>query len=425
MPRGMDETTRTLTILALNERGEGVADDGTIAPGALPGERAIVAMEGARARLLEIGDPSPERAAPVCAYFGVCGGCAAQHMSARLYGEWKRENLVGALRRARVAAEVGKLIDAHGEGRRRATFHARVGDDGRQRVGFMRARAHEVVAVEACPLFSPALAGAIPAARALAADLSGSNRPLDIQATATLGGLDFDLRGSGPLDAPTRLKLAKTAERRDLARVSNQGELVIERRAPQVAFGRALVTPPPGGFLQATEAGERALAEGAQDALKGARRVADLFCGAGAFALRLAETHEVFAADADAAAVAALKRAAAEARGLRALETETRDLFQRPLGAAELDAFDGVLFDPPRVGAEAQARALAASRTPIVVAISCSPESFARDARILVEGRYAIGRVAPLDQFRFSPHVEILATFRRPPAKRRRRGLLG
>jgi 23S rRNA (uracil1939-C5)-methyltransferase len=423
MPRGMDETTRTLTILALNERGEGVADDGTIAPGALPGERAIVAMEGARARLLEIGDPSPERAAPVCAYFGVCGGCAAQHMSARLYGEWKRENLVGALRRARVAAEVGKLIDAHGEGRRRATFHARVGDDGRQRVGFMRARAHEVVAVEACPLFSPALAGAIPAAQALAADLSGSNRPLDIQATATLGGLDFDLRGSGPLDAPTRLKLAKTAERRDLARVSNQGELVIERRAPQVAFGRALVTPPPGGFLQATEAGERALAEGAQDALKGARRVADLFCGAGAFALRLAETHEVFAADA--AAVAALKRAAAEARGLRALETETRDLFQRPLGAAELDAFDGVLFDPPRVGAEAQARALAASRTPIVVAISCSPESFARDARILVEGGYAIGRVAPLDQFRFSPHVEILATFRRPPAKRRRRGLLG
>jgi len=186
-----------------------------------------------------------------------------------------------------------------------------------------------------------------------------------------------------------------------------------------------LVTPPPGGFLQATEAGERALAEGAQDALKGARRVADLFCGAGAFALRLAEIHEVFAADADAAAVAALKRAAAEARGLRALETETRDLFQRPLGAAELDAFDGVLFDPPRVGAEAQARALAASRTPIVVAISCSPESFARDARILVEGGYAIGRVAPLDQFRFSPHVEILATFRRPPAKRRRRGLLG
>jgi 23S rRNA (uracil1939-C5)-methyltransferase len=329
------------------------------------------------------------------------------------------------LRRARVAAGVGALVDAHGEGRRRATFHARVGEDGRQRVGFMRARAHEIVAIEACPLFSPPMAGAIPAARALAADLRGFDRPLDIQATASLAGLDFDLRGAGPLDSATRLKLVRTAERLDLARVSSHGEVVIERRAAQVAFGEALAAPPPGGFLQATEAGERALAERARDALRGARRVADLFCGTGAFALRLAETHEIFAADADAAAIAALRRAAAQTQGLRALEAETRDLFQRPLGAAELDAFDGVLFDPPRVGAEAQARALAASRTPVVVAISCSPESFARDARILVEGGYAIGEATPLDQFRFSPHVEIVATFRRPPAKRRRRGLLG
>ena len=421
----MDETTRTLTILALNERGEGVADDGTIAPGALPGERAIVAMEGARARLLEIGDPSPERAAPVCAYFGVCGGCAAQHMSARLYGEWKRENLVGALRRARVAAEVGKLIDAHGEGRRRATFHARVGDDGRQRVGFMRARAHEVVAVEACPLFSPALAGAIPAAQALAADLSGSNRPLDIQATATLGGLDFDLRGAGPLDAPARRKLVASADRLDLARVSVHGEPVIERRAPQVKFGESLATTPPGGFLQATAAGERALAEGALAALRGTRRVADLFCGAGAFALRLARGRAVYAADCDGAAIGELKRAAAAAANLRELKAETRDLYQRPLSPAELDAFDGALFDPPRAGAEAQARALSHSRVPAVAAISCHAESFARDARILVAGGYAVGPATPLDQFRFSPHVEVLAAFRRAAAKRRPKGLLG
>ncbi len=421
----MDDATRTLTILALNERGDGVADDGTIVPGALPGEIVTAELEGARARLREIRVASPERVAPICAYFGICGGCAVQHMSAALYGAWKRESLVRALKRARVAAEVGELIDAHGEGRRRATFHARVGEDGRQRVGFMRARAHDIVAIDACPLFSPAMAGAIPAARALGADLRGFNKPLDIQATASLGGLDFDLRGSGALDAPARRKLVETAARLDLARVSNHGEVVIERRAPQVAFGEALVTPPPGGFLQATEAGERALAEGAEGALQGARRVADLFCGAGAFALRLARFHEVFAADSDAAAIAALKRGAAEAGGLRALKTETRDLFQRPLRPEELDAFDGVLFDPPRVGAEAQAHALAASRTPVVAAISCNAESFARDARILVEGGYAIGEVTPLDQFRFSPHVEILATFRRPPARRRRRGLLG
>ena len=419
----MDDATRDLTIVGLNERGDGIAEDGVIAPGALPGEIVVAEKAGKRARVREIRVASPERAQPVCGYFGVCGGCAAQHMNARLYHAWKRENLVRALERARVGAEVGALVDAHGEGRRRATFHARIAEDGRERVGFMRARAHEIVAIDACPLFSPAMAGALPAARALAADLRGLGKPLDIQATASLTGLDFDLRGSGPLDGPARRKLVETAERLDLARVSNHGEIVVERRAPQVAFGQARVTPPPGGFLQATLAGERALAEGAQGALQGARRVADLFCGAGAFALRLARDHEVFAADADAAAIAALKRGGAEARGLRALKTEMRDLFQRPLRPEELDAFDGVLFDPPRVGAEAQARALAASRVAVVTAISCNAESFARDARILVEGGYAIGPVTPLDQFRFSPHVEILATFRRPPAKRRPRGL--
>jgi 23S rRNA (uracil1939-C5)-methyltransferase len=425
MPRGMDETTRELTIVGLNDRGEGVADDGPVAPGALPGERVLAAVEGRGARVIEILDASPERAEPFCPYYGRCGGCAAQHMRPPLYREWKRESVVRALARTRVEAGVGPLVDAHGEGRRRATFHSRIAEDGRERVGFMRARAHDIVAIDGCPLFSPDLGGALEAARALAADVRGAGKPLDIQATATLGGLDFDLRGSGPLDAPSRRKLIATAERLDLARVANHGDIVVERRAPYVAFGEARVTPPPGGFLQATLAGEQALADAALGALKGARRVADLFCGAGAFALRLAASREIVAIDSDAAAVAALKRGAGEATHLRAVATERRDLFQRPLAAGELDGFDGVLFDPPRAGAEAQARALAASRVPVVVAISCNAESFARDARILVDGGYAIGEVTPLDQFRFSPHVEIHATFRRPPAKRRPRGLLG
>jgi 23S rRNA (uracil1939-C5)-methyltransferase len=344
-------------------------------------------------------------------------------MSAPLYGRWKREILVQALKRAGVAAEVGPLADAHGDGRRRATFHARF-VDGREQVGFMRARAHDIVAIDSCPLFAPGLAAAIPAANALAGALRGGAKPLDIQATATLGGLDFDIRGAGPPDDPTRRKLTATAERLDLARLSIHGETLIERRPPQIAFGAALAIPPPGGFLQATAAGEQALAERAAAALQGAKRVADLFCGAGAFALRLAARHEVFAVDSDAAAVAALKRAAGAATGLRAVQAETRDLFRRPLSGAELARCDAALFDPPRAGAEAQARAFAAAGPPLVVAISCNADSFARDARILIEGGYAIGPVAALDQFRFSPHVEILAAFRRQPAKRRR-GILG
>ena len=268
------------------------------------------------------------------------------------------------------------------------------------------------------------MAGAIAAARTLSGDLRGLMKPLDIGVTATLDGLDIDLRGSGPLERAEAQKLARTADALDLARVSNHGEVVIERRPPRVAFGEVLVKLPPGGFLQATEAGETLLAEFTERALASSRRVADLFCGAGAFALRLARRREVFAVDADAAAVAALARAAATTPGLSKLAAETRDLFRRPLRIDELAAFDAALIDPPRAGAREQARAVAASALPLVVSISCNAATFARDARILVAGGFEIEAVTPLDQFRFSPHVEIAAVFRRPRSKARVRRLL-
>ena len=333
--------------------------------------------------------------------------------------------MVGALAREGVAIAVGALVDAHGEGRRRATFHARFPHGGPDEVGFMRARSHAIVAIDACPLFAPALRAAPQVARAVAGALRGLAKPLDIAIAATRDGLDVDVRGCGALDRAATLKLIEAAQKFDLARLSNHGAVVVEGRAPRVAFGAALVTLPPGGFLQATEAGECALAERVEAAMAGARRVADLFCGAGAFALRLARRCEVAAYDSDAASIAALKRAAAATPSLRALTAETRDLFHRPLRPEELASFDAVLFDPPRAGAAPQARRLAESRVPLVVAISCNPLTFARDARLLLEGGYVAGEATPLDQFRFSPHVEIVAAFRRPRAPRRARRLLG
>ncbi len=420
----MAEAPEELTIVALDAHGRGVAEGGAIVPGALPGERARVRLVGRRAERVDIERPSPARATPSCRWFGTCGGCAAQHMSEALYREWKRGLVVEALKRAHVEADVAPLIDAHGAGRRRATFHARFPHGAPDEVGFMRARSHDVVSIDACPLFAPAMAGAVEAARALAGDLRGLSKPLDIGATATLEGLDVDLRGPGPLTLTETRKIARTAERLDLARVSNHGAVVIERRLPRVAFGEAFVTLPPGGFLQATEAGETFLAEFAEAAFKDARKVADLFCGAGAFALRLARRREVFAADSDAAAIHALERGAA-AQGVSRLVAETRDLFRRPLRAEELASFDGALIDPPRAGAEAQALEFAASPLPLVVAVSCNATTFARDARILVGGGFRIETVVPLDQFRFSPHVEIAAVFRRPRVKPRRRRILG
>jgi 23S rRNA (uracil1939-C5)-methyltransferase len=420
----MGDPIEEVSIVALDAHGHGLTAHGAIVPGALPGERTLVKLEGKRAELVETLDPSPERATPICPWFGTCGGCAAQHMSASLYREWKRGLVIDALESEGVSAEVGALVDAHGAGRRRATFHARFPHGRPDEIGFMRARSHDIIAIDACPLFSSGMTGAIPAAQALSGDLRGLMKPLDIGVTATLDGLDIDLRGSGPLGRAETQKLTETADALDLARVSNHGEIVIERRPPRVAFGEALARLPPGGFLQATEAGEAWLADFALRALAGAKRVIDLFCGAGAFSLRLAGSHEVFAADADPAAISALTRAAATTPGLHKLAAETRDLFRRPLRADELAAFDGALIDPPRAGALEQARALVASTLPLVVSISCNAATFARDARILIDGGFQVESVTPLDQFRFSAHVEIAAVFRRPKPKARVRRFL-
>jgi len=420
----MAEPLEEVSIVALDAHGHGLTANGAIVLGALPGERTLVKVDGKRAELVETLNPAPDRAKPICPWFGTCGGCVAQHMSLSLYHAWKRGLVVEALEHEGVAAEVGDLVDAHGAGRRRATFHARFPHGQVDEIGFMRARSHDIIAIDNCPLFSPGMAGAIQAAQALSGDLRGLMKPLDIGVTATLDGLDVDLRGSGPLGRAETQKLTQTADALDLARVCNHGEIVIERRPPRFAFGKALTRLPPGGFLQATEVGEAWLAEFAERAFAGAKRVADLFCGAGAFALRLARGREVFAADADPAAVAALARAAATTPGLRKLEAETRDLFRRPLRADELAAFDAALIDPPRAGAIEQARALAASALPLVVSISCNAATFARDARILVDGGFRIESVTPLDQFRFSAQVEIAAVFRRPKPKARVRRLL-
>jgi 23S rRNA (uracil1939-C5)-methyltransferase len=408
-----------LAIARLGQHGDGIADgpDGPIyISGALPGETVLVEAWPShpdRRQLLRIETVSAERVAPICPHFGVCGGCAMQHWQSPSYREWKRGLLVEALRQAGIEAAVGDLIDAHGDGRRRAVFHARRGTHGVLDVGFSAARAHRVVSIDRCPVLAKSLDGALPAAWAIAETLGPAEKPLDIAVTATDEGLDVDVRGSGPLKAPLLAALARAAAAQNLARLTRHGELIAQRRAPTLRMGKASVPLPPAAFLQATEEGEAALARLVLSACEGSKHAADLFCGIGPFALRLAERARVFAADDDEPAVATLKRAAATADGLKPIEAEARDLFRRPLVPAELKRFDAVVFDPPRQGAQAQARELAASGVPLIVAVSCNAGTFARDARILIDGGYRLIKVTPVDQFRYSEHVEIVARLER------------
>jgi 23S rRNA (uracil1939-C5)-methyltransferase len=394
-------------------------------PYALAGETIIAEVDGARGTLVEVLTPSENRIAPICRYFSRCGGCAVQTLAADSYARWKRDLVAKALQRAGLTVAVSDLIDAHGAGRRRATFHARTPQQGRAKVGFTQARTHDIVEIDSCPVLASSMDRALASARALAQALAGQGKPLDILVTATASGLDIDLKGHGTLSEAATQRLVRIAGEYDLARLSNHGTIVISRRTPVVAMGRAMVAPPPGVFLQATEAGEEMLAARVCAHVAGARHIADLFSGVGPFALRMAAFAKVDAFDLEEAALQALAKAA-HVEGLHQVTTARRDLFSRPLRPEDMERYGAVVFDPPRAGAAEQAKALAASQVPVVVAVSCNAESLARDAAVLCAGGYEILAVEPVDQFRHTPHVELVASFhRREEKSRRRRQVLG
>lgn len=426
----MPNLHKRLTIERLGQRGEGLArgDDGLVfVPYTVPGDVIAAEVDGERARLGDVLTAGPDRIPAFCPHFTICGGCAVQTLAAPAYQDWKRGLVVAALEHARVKADVGALLDAHGEGRRRATFHARFTRHGSGRmdaiVGFMQARQHTIIEIENCPILAPSMKNALNMARGVAMELAEVGKPLDILVTATIEGLDVDFRGCGPLEPALRQKLVEAAARLDLSRLSNHGDVIIERRIPLLQMGAARVSPPAGAFLQATEAGEETLGRLVGEAVGKAKRIADLFAGVGTFTLRLASKAEVLAVESEKLSVQALERAA-HMPGLRTVNAQTRDLYRRPLAGAELEPFEAVVFDPPRAGAEMQAKALAESNVPTVVGVSCSAQTFARDAKILIDGGYAVERITPVDQFRHSPHVEIVGVFRKAPPKGRKRGRL-
>lgn len=404
--------TIEVDIVRLGAQGDGIAETGSgprFVPFALPGERV---------RLSESGMPevvsavSANRAKPVCRHFGTCGGCIAQHMSDTLYAQWKRDIVVDALRQQRLETDVAALVRIPLGSRRRAVLTAWHANGGMVSLGYYRRKSHELVDIQECPILAPAIATRLPALRALAAAMP--NGEARLTALATEGGLDTAITQSIRRIGPEAIAaFGRIAEEHRLARITANGETVIERAAPTLSFAGADVVVPPDAFVQAAELAEQAITRLVLQAVGRSKRVADLFCGVGTLALPLARNSQVLALDADQAAVAALAAAAVRTGGLKRIETRRRDLFREPLSAPELKNFDAVAFDPPRAGARAQAERLAKSAVPLVVAVSCDPGTLARDLRILVDGGYSIESVTPIDQFLYSAHVEAVAVLRR------------
>lgn len=396
-----------LTLTEMGRHGEAVGEAAghvVYVPYALPGEVVEAEISGAHAHLREVLIPSPDRIASFCPHFGQCGGCQIQQWQAEAYAQWKRNLLVTALRNQGITAEIDALTDAQGEGRRRATLHVAKTDAG-VIAGFNAARSHDIHPLDHCPILVPALYRAPDIARRIG-EIIGS---CDVAFTAADNGIDVDV-ATKRKPTPGLVALVNSEA---LARLSLNREALVTRIPPEIAIGKARLRLPPGSFLQATKAGEDALAALVIENLGKAKKVADLFSGVGVFALRLAATAQVYAADNDKAAIAALTEAARHTPGLKPVEAKARDLFREPLMARELNAFGAVIFDPPRAGAEAQARQLAKSTVKTIIAVSCDPASFARDARILIEGGYRLKRATPVDQFAFTAHVETVAIFQR------------
>lgn len=412
-------STETITIDRLGAQGDGIAasQDGPVyVPFTLPGETVAIARVKNQGTVMSIASASADRQEPPCRHFGpdgvngTCGGCTLQHMADAPYRAFKRQLVVDALKSKGLTPEVGEIVAAHPGERRRVVFAARKTEKD-MLIGFNQAESHHIVAIEECPISSAGIISRLPAIRAVGAAIATNAEAFRIAVLETLSGLDLAVEGVKKLSDQQRRKAIEVVlGLRGIARVSLDGEILIEPAKPIVEFGGVQVSPPAGGFTQATKPAEEAMAKLVFAHVGKAKRMADLFAGAGTFSLQLARLGRVHAVEGDAKAIAALDHAARNTQGLKPVTVEKRDLFRRPLMTSELKVYDAVVFDPPRAGAEFQCKELARSTVKKIVAVSCNPLTLARDLAILVEGGYRITSVTPIDQFLWTSHVEVVAT---------------
>ncbi|MEM6621234.1 MAG: class I SAM-dependent RNA methyltransferase [Pseudomonadota bacterium] len=406
--------SEVVTIDVLGARGDGVTADGLFVPGALPGEQVSVHRTGHRAQIDALLERSIHRVSAPCRHAGSCGGCALQHASDEFIAEWKAELIARALAaRGLNGITIRPTTTSPPASRRRVTFSGRRTKKS-VLIGLHADSSDQIVPIHACEVARPEIVAGMPVVERIIAVGASRKGALRLLVTLSTAGLDVAVAGGKPLEGGLYGELISAAATGNLARLSWDGEVVVTRREPVQRFGSAVVVPPPGSFLQATEEGQETLVDAVLQATNGARRIADLFAGVGTFTLPLAQTAEVHAVEADGAPLRALDRAWRHTEGMRKVSAETRDLFRRPLRPADFASFDAAVFDPPRAGARAQAEQLASSPLPRIAAVSCNPATFARDARLLVDGGYRLDWVLPVDQFRWTPHVELVAAFSRP-----------
>jgi 23S rRNA (uracil1939-C5)-methyltransferase len=400
-----------ILITTMGSQGDGVgmnADGKAIfVPGAVPGD--TVRFENNMAIITH----GPNRMSPACTHFGTCGGCTFQHVAPKIYEEWLTTRILAALIPLNITPT--EIMPAHispPHSRRRATLKYK-SVDGVAVLGFNQAGAHNVIDLSMCSILNPELWAIAQQLKMHLPTYFKGPQALTLSLTATDYGCDISIAGLAPLSVGQIQKLIGLADMLKLARLGVEGPIGYEtlalRHVPRVTLGSVSVDVPPTAFLQATRDGEAALISAVKEGVGGARKIADLFCGIGTFTLPLSAHASVLGVDAAKSAVDSLARAASVAT--RPVKTLHQDLFRRPLRADELNKYDAIVFDPPRSGAEVQSLEIARSKVPTVIAVSCNPNTFARDAERLIKGDYKLRRLWPVGQFLWSTHVELVAEF--------------
>lgn len=392
-------------IIRIAAKGDGATACGQHVAGSVPGD--LLLADGT----LEFG---PHHVEPPCRHFGTCGGCELQYVDEEMLAEFVTSRVVDAARGQ--GLEPGEVVPAHlspPRSRRRATLHA-INGGGRPAIGFREARSHRVVDLRECHVMRPELFALVEPLRAMLAPRRG-RYAADVALTLTDQGVDCAIKGLSMEGLAETEAMLDFARDNGLARLTlDQGygpETLWEPEPVSVTLAGIAVGFPSGGFLQATEDGEAELVRTACEWTDDAKLVADLFSGLGTFAFALAQKARVLAVEAARDAHLACKSAAG--RSGREVHALHRDLFRNPVRPEELAKFEAVVLDPPRAGAREQCAALAASRVPRVVYVSCNPSSWVRDAARLVEGGYRLEKVKPVGQFRWSTHVELVSLFSR------------
>ncbi len=411
-------SAETVQIDALGAGGDGIArtDSGAVfIPFTCPGDTVKIAREKNHGTIIALTDSSPHRRQPACRHFGpdgengTCGGCSVQHLNDATYQTFKRDLVVMAMKSKGIDCDIDPLITCQPGERRRAVFAARRTEKGLL-LGFNQASSHHIVAISECPVIHDSIIGKLEDIRRIGLSLATDSAVFRISVLTTLTGLDIAVDGLRKLPEKQRHKAIETAlSVKGLARLSVDSEILVEPIKPTLKFGSADISPPPGAFVQATLSAENVMAEMVCNIVGKSKSVADLFCGSGTFALRLATKAKVHAVEMEEKPLAALQAGLRGQQGLKPVTVERRDLFRRPLTAQELKKFDAVVFDPPRAGAESQVKELARAKVPKIAAISCNPVSLARDLLLLVDAGYRIKKITPVDQFLWSPHVEVVA----------------